>query len=78
MRASSRPPERAHNEAQSGVQQSVLQRHGDDVGELLSRNVQVEYLLAEGLPVSQKNGCQSDNCQKGVLCVAEELLLLTG
>ena len=68
----------AHDEAQGGVQQGVLQCHGDDVGELLSRNVQVEYLLAEGLPVSQKNGCQSDNCQKGVLCVAEELLLLTG
>ena len=51
---------------------------GDDVGELLRRNVQVEYLLAEGLPVSQKNGCQGDNCQKGVLCVAEELLLLAG
>ena len=51
----------AHDKAQGGVQQGVLQCHGDDVGELLSRNIKVEYLLAEGLPVSQQNGRQGDN-----------------
>ena len=34
-------------------------------GNCLAATFRLNTLLAEGLPISQKNGCQGDNCQKG-------------